>query len=130
METDGNGTSETLQVETTTDAEHVATPSNALNVQTDNPSKGSLVTHSFELKKYRRPRTFKCKLCGDSSKSVKELNAHHHATHDVEFVRNVRRALPHKVHLTNTIMYTENYDLFVTDVERDSHLKVSFPNTK
>ena len=85
VETDGNGTSETSQVETMTDAEHVATPSNALNVQTANPNKGSLVTHTFELKKYKRPSTFKCKLCGDSSKSVKELNAHHRATHDVEF---------------------------------------------
>ena len=85
METDGNGTSETLQVETMTNVEHVATPSSASNVQTENPSKGSLVTRSFELKKYKRPRTFKCKLCGDSSKSVKELNTHHRATHDVEF---------------------------------------------
>ena len=63
-----NGTSETSQVETTADAVHVATPNNALNVQTHNPNKGSLVTHSFELKKYKRSGTFKCILCGDSSK--------------------------------------------------------------
>ena len=85
VETDCNGTSETSQVEMMADAGHVATPNITVNVQTDNPNKGSLVTCSFELKKYKRPRRFKCKLCGDSSKSVKELNAHHRATHDVEF---------------------------------------------
>ena len=49
------------------------------------PSKGTFVTHSFELKKYKWPWWFKCKLCGDSSPSVMELNAHLCSTHDVQF---------------------------------------------
>ena len=65
--------------------EHVETDDSAPHVATGSQVKGTLVTRGFELKKYKRPRRFKCKICGESLISVKDLNAHHRSTHNVQF---------------------------------------------
>ena len=46
---------ESPQVETTNSPEHVKTNDSTSHVETGSPKKGTLVTHSFELKKYKRP---------------------------------------------------------------------------
>ena len=43
------------QVETADSMEHVETEDSAPHVETGSPAKGTLVTCSFELKKYKRP---------------------------------------------------------------------------
>ena len=73
------------QVETADSMEHVETEDSAPHVETGSPVKGTLVTCSFELKKYKRPQRFKCKISGESATSVKDLNVHHHLTHDLQF---------------------------------------------
>ena len=73
------------QVETAETTEHVETEDYAPHVETGSVVKGKLVTRSFELQKYKRPRRFKCKICGESATSVKDLNAHHRSTHDIQF---------------------------------------------
>ena len=73
------------QVEMADTTEYVETDDSALHVETGSIVKGKLVTRSFELKKYKRPRRFKCKICGELTTSVKDLNAHHRSTHDVQF---------------------------------------------
>ena len=94
VETDHSVDPESSQVETTDSpepvqtadsTEHVETEDSVPHVETDSPVKGTLVMCSFELKKYKRPRRFKCKICGESATSVKDLNAHHRSTHDVQF---------------------------------------------
>ena len=62
---------ESSQVEMTDLPKQVEMTDSASHVETDSPIKGTLVTHSFELKKYKRPRRFKCKICGESATSVK-----------------------------------------------------------
>ena len=73
------------QGETGDSTEHVETENSAPHVETGSQIKGTLVTRSFELKKYKRPQKFKCKICGEFTASVKDLNAHHRSTHDVQF---------------------------------------------
>ena len=94
VETDHSVDPESSQVETTDSpgpvetadsTEHVETEDSVPHGEPDSPVKGTLVTHSFELKKYKRPRRFKCKICGESATSVKDLNAHHRSTHNVQF---------------------------------------------
>ena len=88
VETDHDGGQDAANVEMADDsehAEHVETTDSAVSVETESPKRGTLVTCSFKLRKYKRPRKFKCKICGDSSTSVKELNAHHRLTHNVQF---------------------------------------------
>ena len=94
VETDRSVDPESSQVETTDSpgpvemadsTEHVETEDSVPHGEPDSPVKGTLVTCSFELKKYKRPQRFKCKICGESATSVKDLNAHHHSTHDVQF---------------------------------------------
>ena len=55
METGINVPPKTSQVEMTDSPEQVETPEQPVNVETDSPIKGTLMTHSFELKKYKRP---------------------------------------------------------------------------
>ena len=94
VETDQGIDPESSQVETTDSpvqvgtaklTEHVETDDSAPHVATSYQVKGTLVTCCFELKKYKRPQRFKCKICGESATSVKDLNAHHRSTHDVQF---------------------------------------------
>ena len=94
METDQGIDPESSQVETTDSpvqvgtaelTEHVETDDSAPHVATSSQVKGTPVTCCFELKKYKRPQRFKSKICGESATSVKDLNAHHHSTHDVQF---------------------------------------------
>ena len=75
-------------VETADSMEHVETEDSVPHGETDSPVKETLVTCSFKLKKYKRPQRFKCKICGESATSVKDLNAHHRSTHDVQFCDN------------------------------------------
>ena len=93
------------QVEMTDTPEHVETEDSSVNVEMSPPSKGMLVPCSYELKKYKRPQRFKCKLCGDSSSSMKELNAHHHSTHDVQFCDDCGKDSPQKVPWKSMFMY-------------------------
>ena len=53
VETSLNVPPKTPQVETTDSPEHVETIEQPVNVETDPPVKGTLVTCSFELKKYK-----------------------------------------------------------------------------
>ena len=76
---------ESSQVETTDSPEQVEMTDSTSHVETDSPIKGTLVTRSFELNKYKRPCRFKCKICGESATSVKDLNAHHRSSHNVQF---------------------------------------------
>ena len=85
VETDHSVDPESSQVETADSMEHVETEDSIPHGEPDSPVKGTLVTRSFELKKYKRPRRFKCKICGESATSVKDLNVHHRSTHDVQF---------------------------------------------
>ena len=77
VETDQDTQPKTPQVEITNTPVQVEIGNLLVNVKTDPLTKGMSVTRSFELKKYKRPRKFKCKICGDSSSSVKKLNVHH-----------------------------------------------------
>ena len=97
VETDHSVDPESSQVETTDSPgpvetadsmEHVETEDSVPHVETDSAVKGTLVTCSFKLKKYKRPQRFKCKICGESATSVKDLNAHHCSTHNVQFCDN------------------------------------------
>ena len=85
VETELSVDTESSQVETTDPPEHVETSDSTSHVETGSPKKGTLVTCSFKLKKYKRPQRFKCKICGESATSVKDLNAHHRSSHDVQF---------------------------------------------
>ena len=55
VETGINIPPKTSQVEMTDSPEQVETPEQLVNVETDSPIKGTLVTCSFELKQYKRP---------------------------------------------------------------------------
>ena len=88
VETDYDTQPPTPQVETDDVLEYVETENSSVHMEMSPPSKGTLVTRSYELKRYKQPRQFKCKLCGESTFSVKELNAHHCSTHDVQFCDN------------------------------------------
>ena len=105
VETDNNAETESSpvemtdspeQVETAATTEHVETEDSAPHVETSSIVKGKLVTRSFELKKYKRPRRFECKICGESATSVKDLNAHHRSTHDVQFCDECRKGFSTK----------------------------------
>ena len=94
VETDHSVDPESSQVETTDSprpvemadsTEHVETEDSIPHWEPNSPVKGTLVKCSFKLKKYKRPRRFKCKICGESVTSVKDLNAHHCSTHNVQF---------------------------------------------
>ena len=55
VETDLSVDTESAPVETTNSLEHVETNESTSHVETGSPKKGTLVTRSFELKKYKRP---------------------------------------------------------------------------
>ena len=55
VETDISVHTEPPQVETTASPEQVEMTEQSVHVETDPPIKGTLVTCSFELKKYKRP---------------------------------------------------------------------------
>ena len=55
METGLNVPPKTPQVEMTDSPEHVETTKQPVNMETNLPVKGTLMTCSFELKKYKRP---------------------------------------------------------------------------
>ena len=42
--------------------EYVEIEDSSVNVEMSPPSKGALVTHIYELKKYKQPQRFKCKF--------------------------------------------------------------------
>ena len=78
METTPENLISVPQVEMDDNPEQVETPKTS-------PARGTLITRTYELKKYKHPWWFKCKLCKEALDSVKELNAHHRSTHEVQF---------------------------------------------
>ena len=47
------------------------------NVETNEKVIGTFVTKTVGIRKHKKERKAKCKLCGESFKNVKELNEHH-----------------------------------------------------
>ena len=56
-------------------------------VETDTKEKiiGTFVTKTIGIRKHKKDRKVKCRLCGDSFANVKELNKHHRSDHDIQF---------------------------------------------
>ena len=46
---------------------------------------GTFVAKTIEIRKHKKDRKVKCRLCGDSFANVKELNKHHYSDHDIQF---------------------------------------------
>ena len=46
---------------------------------------GTFVTKTIGIRKHKKDRKVKCRLCGDPFANVKELNKHHHSDHDIQF---------------------------------------------
>ena len=61
--------------------------SGAENVETVTEEKtiGTFVTKTIGIKKHKKERKARCRLCGDSFENVKELNKHHCMDHDIQF---------------------------------------------
>ena len=55
-----------------------------LNVETNEKVIGTFVTKIVGIKKHKKERRAKCRLCGESFKNVKELNEHHRTDHDIQ----------------------------------------------
>ena len=53
------------------------TKSRTVNVETNEKVIGTFVTKIVGIKKHKKERRAKCRLCGESFKNVKELNEHH-----------------------------------------------------
>ena len=56
-------------------------------VGTDTKEKiiGTFVTKTIGIRKHKKDRNVKCRLCGDSFANMKELNKHHHSDHNIQF---------------------------------------------
>ena len=61
------------------------TKSGTGNVETNEKVIGTFVTKIVGIKKHKKERRAKCRLCGESFKNVKELNEHHQTDHDIQF---------------------------------------------
>ena len=61
------------------------TKSGTVNVETNEKVIGTFVTKIVGIKKHKKERRAKCRLCGESFKNVKELNEHHQTDHDIQF---------------------------------------------
>ena len=46
---------------------------------------GTFVTKTIGIRKHKKERKAKCRICGDSFENVKELNKHHHIDHNIQF---------------------------------------------
>ena len=46
---------------------------------------GTFVTKTVGIRKHKKERKAKCRLCGDSFGNVKELNKHHRSDNDIQF---------------------------------------------
>ena len=55
------------------------------NVETNEKVIGTFVTKTVGIRKHKKERKAKCRLCGESFKNVKELNEHHRTDHDIQF---------------------------------------------
>ena len=46
---------------------------------------GTFVTKTIGIRKHKKDRKVKCRLCGDSFANVKKLNKHHRSDHNIQF---------------------------------------------
>ena len=61
------------------------TKSGTGNVETNEKVIGTFVTKIVGIRKHKKERRAKCRLCGESFKNVKEQNEHHRTDHDIQF---------------------------------------------
>ena len=61
------------------------TKSRTGNVETNEKVLGKFVTKIVGIRRHKKERRAKCRLCGESFKNVKELNEHHRTDHDIQF---------------------------------------------
>ena len=75
-----NAKTEPVETDNTEDAETepVGTESKEKIIRT-------FVTKTIGIRKHKKERKAKCRICGDSFENVKELNKHHRIDHDIQF---------------------------------------------
>ena len=63
------------------------------NVETDSKEKiiGTFVTKTVGIRKHKKARRAKCRICEKSCANVKELNQHHRSDHDNKFCPKCRK---------------------------------------
>ena len=63
----------------------VDTETEPVGTDTKEKTIGTFVTKTIGIRKHKKERKAKCRLCGDSFDNVKELNRHHRSDHDIQF---------------------------------------------